>query len=162
MFRYLCITLTTITVLLAGCVQSDLPPGILEFEVPAGKFRASTPPDWVLTPELGGFHAIESPDLDLVFGVLSVDPTDEQMAIYPNPRDYEVNGRQITVYDGPASRELDMYFGIEHYLDDRFHAVVDVGEHRYHVMLVRSKTLVLRDDHEQVLVDLAASLVPLP
>jgi hypothetical protein len=163
MCRYRPIIIAVVTVILAGCTQENLPPGVLEFEVPAGKFRVTTPENWVETPELGGFTAVESPDLDLVFGVLSVAPSDEEMSVYPNPRDYQVNGRQITVHDGPPGRDrTSLYFGIEHYPEDAFHAVVQIGEHRYHVVLVRSNTVVLRDDHEQILVNLAASLEPVP
>jgi hypothetical protein len=155
--------LTVLAVILAGCVQSNLPPGVLEFEAPTGNFRVMTPEDWVETPELGGFTAVESPDLDLVFGVLSVDPTIQQMSIYSNPRQYEVNGRQITVYDGPAGRRTpDLYFGIEYYPEEAFHAVVATGERRYHVMLIRSTTIDPHDDHEQIFVDLAASLESVP
>jgi hypothetical protein len=157
------ILLILIAAMFAGCVQTDLPPGVLEFEAPAGNFRVVTPEDWVETPELGGFTAVESPDLDLVFGVISVDPISQQMSSYSNPREYEVNGRQITVYDGPSGRRTpELYFGIEYYPDEAFHAVVTTGERLYHVILIRSTTVEPHDDHEQIFVDLAASLESVP
>lgn len=161
--RHANISMLALVLMLAACVQSNLPPGVLEFEAPAGKFQVTTPQDWVETPELGGFNAVESPDLDLVFGVLSADPTNEQMSIYSNPREYEVNDRQITVYDGPSGRRTpELYFGIEYYPEEAFHGVVTAGERRYHVMLIRSTTIEPHDDHEQILVDLSASLEPVP
>lgn len=162
MFQHLFVALSMM-VILAGCAQSDLPPGILEFEVPAGKFRVSTPPDWVETPELGGYHAVESADLDFVFGVLSVDPTGEQLSMYRNAREYSLNGRLISVYDGPSGNPgPNLYFGIEFDPEAAYHAVVPVGEHRYHVILVRSTTIEPAAIHEQIVVDLAASLEPVP
>lgn len=163
MWKFWSITLMMIAVILAGCAQDDLPPGILEFAVPAGKFRVETPDEWVETPELGGYNAVESADLDLVFGVLAVDPDDAAMAAYENPREYEANGRHITVYDGlPGDGSTFHYFGIEHYPEDVFHAVVSIGDHRYHTVLVRSTTVALHDGQEQIFVDLMASLEPLP
>ena len=157
------IQLCFITLTFAGCMQERLPPGILEFEAPPGKFRVTTPEDWVETPELGGYTAVESPDLDLVFGVLSVDHTDEQLSIYRNPRDYDVSGRTIRVYDGVlGSHAPSLYFGIEHDPEEALHALVTVDERRYHVVLIRSTTIEPHDNHEQILVDLAASLEPVP
>ena len=152
--------IAVIAVFLVACTPENLPPGVLEFEVPSGKFQVTTPEDWVETPELGGYTAVESPDLDLVFTVLSVDPTDEQMSVYRNPRAHDLKGRSITVYNGAIGRPPDQYFGIEYYPEQSFHAVVEVGEHRYHVVLIRSSTAAPRDNHEQILIDLAASLEP--
>jgi len=154
--------IAVIAALFTGCTPENLPPGILEFEVAAGKFQVSTPDDWVETPELGGYTAVESPDLDLVFSILSVDPSDEEMSIYRNLRVYDVNGRSITVYNGASNQPPGQYFGIEYYSGETFHAVVTIGEHRYHVVLIVSSTAAPRDDHEQILIDLAASLTPMP
>lgn len=163
MLRVHLLVIAIIAVVFAGCTQSNLPPGVLEFEVAAGKFQVTTPPEWVETPELGGYHAVESADLDFVFGVISVDPSDEQMSIYRNPREYEVNGRKIMVYDGPSgSRRPNLYFGIEYDPEEAFHAVVTIGQRRYHVMMVRSSTIEPREEHEQIVIGLAASLAPMP
>ena len=159
-FRPLIMALAAIIVV--GCATSNLPAGILEFVVPAGRFQVSTPEEWVQTPELGGYNAVESRDLDLVFGVLSVDPSSEEIATYRNPRDYEVNGRRITVYDGPSGHLPNQYFGIEYYPEEIVHAVVGIGAHRYHTVLIVSSTASQRDGYDQLLIALASSLVPLP
>lgn len=73
------------------------------------------------------------------------------------------HGREITVYDGPSgSRTLSLYFGIEYYPEHAFHGVVTIGDSRDHVFLIRSTTIEPRADHEQLLVDLASSLEPVP
>lgn len=150
-----------LAVIAVGCSRENLPPGMLEFEVPTGKFRVTTPENWVETPELGGYTAVQSADLDLVFGVISLNSSAGQMSGYSNPREYNVNGREITVYDSQPGGTA-RYFGVEHNSEDVYHGTVTLADRSYHVILVRSKTVELRDAHEQIFVDLAATLQPVP
>lgn len=162
MWKVWALMIPIIAGLLASCTPNNLPEGILEFEVPVGRFQVATPDEWVETPELGGYTAVESPDLDLVFSVLSIDPTDEEMSVYLNPRTYDVNGRNITVYNGALGRSPGQYFGIGYYPEQSLHAVVTIGDRRYHVVLILSSTAAWRDNHEEMLIALAASLNPMP
>lgn len=147
--------------LLAACTQENLPPGILEFDVPAGKYQVRTPDEWVETPEVGGYHAVESPDLDFVFSVLSIDPPDDVTSRFRNPRTYDRNGRSITVYDGPPDNP-DQYFGITYYPIQTLRAVVTIDGRRYHTVLVRSSTASPGEDPEEIFIGLNASLEPMP
>jgi hypothetical protein len=143
--------------LLAACESDTLPPGVLEFDAPVGTFRVTAPEKWVETPELGGYTAVESPDLDFVFSVVAVNPPDAQAAQYLNPREYTKNGRAITIYDGIPGG-IGIFYGVEVDPEDALIGVVRTDAARYSVILMRSTTVVKTDVHEQTLVDLAASL----